>query len=139
MATVDDKIKRLGLSPLENEGGYFRFVHLFGEGSGCIYYLITKDSFSSLHKLKKDEVWFFLEGGKCEQLTLSEGGSIKIKPLDQNNRTTLVKENEWQATRLVEGEYALFTTIMSPHYENDDYIMPSDILIRSYPELKEWL
>ena len=129
MATVDDKIKRLGLSLLENEGGYFRFVHLFGEGSGCIYYLITKDSFSSLHKLKKDEV----------QLTLSEGGSIKIKPLDQNNRTTLVKENEWQATRLIEGEYALFTTIMSPHYENDDYIMPSDILIRSYPELKEWL
>ena len=139
MAKVDDRIKQLSLSPLPVEGGFFRFIHLFGDSSGAIYYLVTKDSFSSLHKLAKDEVWFFLEGGKCEQLTLTEGGSIKIKPLDENNRTTLVKAEEWQATRLVEGEYALFSTVMSPHYEAEDFSSPSDELLEQYPLLKEWL
>lgn len=121
------------------EGGFFRFIHLFGDSSGAIYYLVTKDSFSSLHKLSKDEVWFFLEGGKCEQLTLTDGGNIKIKPLDENNRTTLVKAEEWQATRLVDGDYALFTTIMSPHYEPDDFSSPSEGLLERYPALREWL
>lgn len=40
-----DIINRLKLTPLDGEGGYFRFLHEFGEGSGSIYYLVTDDSF----------------------------------------------------------------------------------------------
>ena len=32
-------IKKLCLSPLQGEGGYFRFVQEFGEKSGYIYFL----------------------------------------------------------------------------------------------------
>ena len=55
-----DIINRLKLTPLDGEGGYFRFLHEFGEGSGSIYYLVTDDSFSHLHALSSDELWFFL-------------------------------------------------------------------------------
>lgn len=139
MAKIDDRIKALGLKPLPVEGGYYRFLHLFGDGAGAIYYLVTPEEGSSLHKLAKDEIWFFLEGGKCEQLTFAESGAVKIKPLDEDNRTTFVKAEEWQATRLIEGEYALFATIMSPHYEDDDFSLPDKNLLERYPDLKEWI
>ena len=50
----------------------------------------------------------------------------------------LVKKGEWQATRLIEGEYALFCTIMSPHYEDKLYHAPERRLLELCPELKEY-
>ena len=138
MAKVQDRIRELSLMPLEGEGGYFRFLHLFGDSAGCIYYLITPSDFSSLHMLDGDEVWFFLEGRKAEQITYSEGGSIKKRILDSKNRNCLVKKGDWQATRLIEGEYALFCTIMSPHYEDKLYHAPERRLLELCPELKEY-
>ena len=38
-------IENLDLSPLNGEGGFFRFLHEFGEHSGSIYYLVTDKSF----------------------------------------------------------------------------------------------
>lgn len=138
MAKVQDRIRELGLKPLEGEGGYFRFLHLFGDGAGCIYYLITPSDFSSLHMLDNDELWFFLEGGKAEQITYSEGGSVKKRILDEKNRNSLVKKGDWQATRLIEGEYALFSTVMSPHYEQSQYHEPTRKILDKCPELKEY-
>ena len=48
-------IENLDLSPLNGEGGFFRFLHEFGEHSGSIYYLVTDKSFSHLHALTDDE------------------------------------------------------------------------------------
>lgn len=138
MAKLQDRIRDLSLVPLEGEGGYYRFLHLFGDGAGCIYYLITASDFSSLHKLDGDEVWFFLEGGRAEQITYTEGGSVKRRILDEDHRNSLVKRGDWQATRLIEGEYALFCTTMSPHYEDSMYHAPSSSLLDRMPELKEY-
>ncbi len=136
---VEDRIRELGLKPLKGEGGYFRFLHLFGNEAGAIYYLVTNTSFSSLHMLDNDEVWFFLEGGKCQQITLSDGGTVKKRVLDNDNRTSLIKAGEWQATKLIEGDYALFATIMSPHYKEENYFSPTEELLAKYPELEEYL
>ena len=138
MAKVQDRIKELNLMPLEGEGGYFRFLHLFGDEAGCIYYLITADEFSSLHMLDEDEIWFFLEGGEAEQITYTEGGSVQKRILDENNRNSLVKKGEWQSTKLIEGEYALFSTVMSPHYEDCMYHAPTRELLEKCPELVEY-
>lgn len=138
MAKVQDRIRDLNLMLLEGEGGFFRFLHLFGNEAGCIYYLITKDEFSSLHMLDGDEAWFFLEGGKAEQITYAEGGAIKREILDENNRNTLVKKGEWQSTKLIEGEYALFSTVMSPHYEQSMYHSPTKELLEKCPELADY-
>lgn len=139
MARVQDRIKELGLEPLEGEGGFFRFLHLYGDGAGSIYYLITPSSFSSLHMLDNDELWLFLEGGKAEQVVYREGSEIERRILDKDNRDSLVRRGEWQATRLLEGEYALFVTAMSPRYSDDGYHSPEACLIETKPELKEYL
>jgi len=139
MARVDELIRRLSLKPLAKEGGFFRFLHLFGNEAGAIYYLITKDSFSSLHLLSSDEVWFFLEGGRCEQVTLVDGGSLKRRIIDCDNRTSMIKAGEWQATKLIDGDYALFSTVKSPHYVDSDYNEPTEKLLDKYPDLREYL
>ncbi|MGN0906794.1 MAG: cupin domain-containing protein, partial [Bullifex sp.] len=91
MAALSDIIKRYDLSPLPGEGGYFRFIDTFGENSGCIYYLITPDTFSSLHKLTDDEMWFFLEGGEAEQLIIHPDGREEVRTLSSVSRSSLVK------------------------------------------------
>ena len=114
MAAVSDIITRHDLSPLPGEGGYFRFIDTFGENSGCIYYLITRDTFSSLHRLTDDEMWFFLEGGEAEQLIIHPDGREEVRKLSASCRSSLVKAECWQGTKLRSGEYALFSTVMSP-------------------------
>lgn len=116
----NDLITSLGLQSLEPEGGYFRFVDTFGQNSGCIYYLITDESFSHLHSLTQDEIWFFLEGDSAVQTTVSPDGTVSQTVLDADNRISIVRKDHFQATRIKRKEkgYSLFSTVMSPHYED---------------------
>lgn len=120
---VDGMIEKYGLSPLPGEGGYFRFISAFGENSGCIYYLVTSESHSRAHMLDNDEVWFFLEGSDAVQLVCDpETGGVERRILNRNNRFSLVKRNLIQTTFLSgKGDYALFSTVMSPRYRQEDY------------------
>lgn len=121
-------IEALNLFPLLGEGGFFRFLHNFGENSGSIYYLVTPESFSHLHSLTDDELWFFLEGDEAEQIIIDEEGRVEKRILNENNRDSLVKKNNFQATRIknVKLGYSLFSTIMSPHYTDDMYTSGKD-------------
>ena len=138
MASISEIIKKYNLSSLPGEGGFFRFISEFGN-AGCIYYLITKDSFSSMHKLSDDEMWFFLEGGEAEQLIIDSNGKEEIRVLNQDNRDSLVKGGSWQGTRLLDGEYALFSTVMSPKYCDEMYLSANDDLFISHPKAKEFI
>ena len=116
-------IKRLNMQILPQEGGYFAFIDKFGDGAGTIYYLIKEDSFSHLHILSADEVWYFLEGDELEQLLIDENNNISLAKLDINNRVSIIKKNIFQATyikRVQEG-YALVCTTMSPAYKDEMY------------------
>lgn len=139
MAAVSDIIKRYDLSPLPGEGGYFRFIDTFGENAGCIYYLITADTFSSLHRLSDDELWFFLEGGNAEQFIIHPDGREEVRTLSEEMRHSLVKAGCYQGTKLVSGTYALFSTVMSPRYSDDMYSSPDDALLEAHPGAKEYL
>ena len=138
MATVSEIILKYNLSPLPGEGGFFRFINEFGT-AGCIYYLITPSSMSSIHKLTDDEMWFFLEGGKAEQLVIFPDGREELRILDSTNRASLVKGKCYQGTKLVDGEYALFSTIMSPKYNDDMYSSADELLFTHHPIAKEFL
>ena len=133
-------IKKLCLSPLQGEGGYFRFVQEFGEKSGYIYYLVTEDTFSHLHLLDTDELWFFLEGDEAEQTIVDEKGSIERRVLDSDHRDSLVSKNTYQATRIKKRVlgYTLFSTIMSPRYRDDMYKSgKDDERVNNIKELKD--
>lgn len=137
---IKELVEKYSLTLLKGEGGYFRFISTFGNNSGMIFYLITKDSFSSLHKLTDDEVWFFLEGDDSDQLIIDENEKEEILPLDKDNRVSLVKKNTYQATRLKKGgSYAFFSTIMSPKYQDDMYKLVDAEMLERKPYLREWV
>ena len=138
---VNELIRKWKLVPLAGEGGYFRFITEFSSlNAGSIFYLVTKDSFSSLHRLEEDELWFFLEGGSSVQLVFDENtGKSETRILSAQSRVSLVKKGLWQATKLEEGEYALFSTVMCPHYENWMYSSPDEALLKRFPHLREYI
>lgn len=92
-----------------------------------------------MHKLTDDELWFFLEGGTSEQLIIDSNGKEEIRVLNQDNRDSLVKGGSFQGTRLLDGEYALFSTVMSPKYSDDMYSSPNEEFLLSHPKAKEFL
>ena len=136
---VSELIRKWKLVPLEGEGGYFRFITEFSSlNAGSIFYLVTKDSFSSLHRLEEDELWFFLEGGRAQQIIYDEDRGEKHELiLSEDCRHSLVRAGLWQATRLVSGEYALFSTVMCPRFSSSMYFAPHDGLLQAEPSLKE--
>lgn len=136
---ADELIKTYDLLPLEGEGGYFTYLNTFGSNAGCILYLITENSYSSLHRLTEDEMWFFLEGDPCSQLVIDDVRSEK-RILSSDSRCSLVKGGSVQATRLIPGgSYALFSTVMSPRYRDEIFSVPDDEFIALYPECREFL
>ena len=82
MNEIEGIIKKLNLKPLPDEGGYFRETYrskisapvrfkndkeAVSRNLGtAIYYLVTPDSFSALHKVKSDEMFHFYAGDPVE-------------------------------------------------------------------------
>ena len=133
--TADMLIDRLGLEPLPGEGGYFRetyrAVDRVGEKSWstAIYYLITPEQFSTLHRLPTDEVWHFYTGDPVVQLRLTEeDGQVQEFVLGQDLYSrptqflqTMVPAGIWQGTRLAPGgKYALLGATMAPGFDFED-------------------
>ncbi len=137
---LDNIIKTYFLSPLEGEGGYFSFIDTFSSlNSGSIFYLATRESFSSLHKLSEDELWFFLEGSPAEQILFDEkSGKTEKRILDEEHRASIVKAGIWQATRPL-GAFSFFSTVMSPRYDDSMYTSASPELLDKHPFLKEYV
>jgi uncharacterized protein len=86
MNEVESLIARLRLAPLPGEGGWFRQTWVSPvrradgrpEGS-AIYYLMTADGFSALHRLRSAEVWHFYAGAPVEMLLLDSADADKGK------------------------------------------------------------
>jgi hypothetical protein len=147
--SLEDLIRRLHLEPLEGEGGYFvvdKELNVSKEFSH-IYYLISADSFSHLHKLSSTEIWTCVAGDLSEQLLITEKGEYTIKNLS-NDRidasiSSVVEANVWQGTRLIKGgTWALFSITVIPPYKDETYTEATDILLEKYPNcpiLKEFL
>ena len=156
-----DKIKSLlNLKPHPEEGGFFketyRSPHTLSKGmlpdeyekkrslATAIYYLLTPDTFSALHRLPADELFHFYLGDPVEMLQLLPDGSGKTITLgpDITNGMQLqglVRKGVWQGSRLCAGgRFALLGTTMSPGFESDDY-EPGERkkLIADYPQFED--
>ncbi|MFW5705427.1 MAG: cupin domain-containing protein [Bacteroidota bacterium] len=153
-------IEMLGLEPLPEEGGFYRetfrsdlqlsrecLPQVYTDSRSaytCIYYLVTPESFSALHRLPADEIWHFYLGDPLEQLQLFPGGRGKIILLGQdleNNEhpQVCVPAGVWQGTRLKDGgRYALVGTTMAPGFEFADFeaAEEQDILL-TYSAMKD--
>ncbi|WP_316899220.1 cupin domain-containing protein [Pseudodesulfovibrio indicus] len=160
MTTAREIIDHLGLTPHPEEGGWFLETHraneslardvLPGRYAGprafgtAIYYLLTPDTYSHLHRLASDEIFHFYAGGPCEMLhlypdgrgeTVLFGGDLLAGQRPQ----VVVPKHVWQGMRLLPGaEFALMGCTVAPGFEYADYLHGDRAqLTADYPEFRE--
>jgi uncharacterized protein len=143
MVTVETLRALLGLEPHPVEGGFFVETYRSAEQlppgalpsryggtravATAIYYLLTPDTFSALHRLASDELFHFYLGDPVEMLQLFPDGShrvVAIGPdLEAGQRPqVLVPHGVWQGARLrAGGRFALLGTTVAPGFDYTDY------------------
>jgi predicted cupin superfamily sugar epimerase len=142
--TADQLIAALDLEPLPVEGGYYRETyrsdlllaaaalgpHDAAARSACtaIYYLLTPETFSALHRLLADEVYHFYLGDPVELLLLDpqsgRGSVVTLGPDVQAGQApqAVAPRGVWQGSALAPGgRVALLGTTMAPGFEFTDY------------------
>lgn len=149
-------VRALGLEPLPREGGYFTETYASGEKlpasalparyagarpfGTAIYYLLTPETSSAIHRLKSDEVWHFYAGDPVTMLQLLEDGSSQSVTLGcRLDRGELpqcvVPHGVWQGACLADGgRFALMGTTMAPGYDEADFELGDrGALLARYP------
>ena len=149
----------LKLKPHPSEGGFFAETYRSKEDvkedflplryktdhsfATAIYYLITSDSFSAMHKLITDEIFHFYLGDPVEMLLLYPHGESKIITLGADlaagqRPQVMVPRGVWQGACLTGGEFALLGTTMSPGFDMADFeIGERGFLLEQYPAQSE--
>ncbi|GAB4549865.1 MAG: cupin domain-containing protein [Phycisphaerales bacterium] len=139
-----ESIKRLlELHTLPHEGGWFHETYraqvVIPAGSlpdayptdrnagTAIYYLLTPDDVSAMHRLPSDEVFHFYMGDPVQQLRLYDDGRTETVILGtdllsgQRPQATVLG-NAWQGARLLDGgRFALLGCTVSPGFDFEDY------------------
>ncbi len=150
MIGAHDVIKLLGLKPLKREGGYYRETYRSSVKLGkrslatAIFYLLTPEVCSNLHRLNSDEIYHFYLGDPIELLMLFPDTSSRIVRMGSNileghQLQFIVPAGTWQGAYLVGGgRWALLGTTMAPGFDWDDYEQGSRAwLVSIYPERRQ--
>ena len=141
--TPDELKALLNLIPLPLEGGYYSETYRAsgripqnalpavygGPRSFCtaIYFLLTPDTFSAMHRLPSDEVFHFYLGDPVEMFQIPPNGVAKTEILGPDLRSNqapqlVIPGGVWQGARLAQGgEWALLGTTVAPGFEFADY------------------
>lgn len=145
MPTARQIIDALGLQPHPIEGGFYRETYRsagsipnaalppdYRTDSGrsfgtAIYYLLTAETFSEMHRLPTEEVFHLYLGGPARMLQLfpdGDGREVVIGPdvLAGQQPQVIVPPGIWQGTRLEPGvEFVLMGATMAPGFDYADY------------------
>jgi predicted cupin superfamily sugar epimerase len=158
--TADEVKQLLQLQPLAIEGGFFRETYrsrwnvaaeylpdgIRGPRSigTAIYYMITPETFSALHRLPGSEIFHFYLGDPAIMLKLLPDGSSRTITLGSDlaggqQPQVVVRGGVWQGCKLASGgKFALMGTTMSPGFDYADYETGvRDGLIAQYPGAAE--
>ena len=158
--TADEVKQLLQLQPLAIEGGFFRETYrsrwnvsaeylpdgIRGPRSigTAIYYMITPERFSALHRLPGSEIFHFYLGDPAIMLQLLPDGSSRTITLGSDlaggqQPQVVVRGGVWQGCKLASGgKFALMGTTMSPGFDYADYETGvRDGLIAQYPGAAE--
>lgn len=148
MHEAEKIIAALGLQPLAGEGGFYRRTWTGPTPPGgerpvgtAIYYLITREGFSALHRLAQDEVWHFYAGDPV-RLVMLQSGAVEVVSLGpdflagQQPQCT-VPAGVWQGARLADeaGQgWALLGCTLAPGWSERDFTLGERAtLLREFP------
>jgi hypothetical protein len=160
MISPEQIIQLFQLQPHPKEGGFFRETYRSEEqiapqalparyqGPRChgtaIYYLLTPNTFSALHRLASDEIFHFYLGDPVRMLQLHPQGRAETLILGQDvvagqQLQVLAPRNVWQGSHLLDGgRFALLGCTVAPGFEYQDYEHGvREQLVRDYPSQEE--
>ena len=160
MITAEQIISLLGLKPHPEEGGYYAETYRSRETlprnlwperytgprsfATAIYYLLTPDTFSAMHRLQSDELFHFYLGDPVIMLQLRQDGSGEILTLGTDllkgmRPQVVVPRGVWQGAGLLPGgRFALLGTTVAPGFEFADYETGQrDLLMNAYPQFRD--
>jgi len=140
---AEELIRLLNLQPHPREGGWFRETYRADEqiapaalppryrgaraAGTAIYYLLTPNTFSALHRLASDEIFHFYLGGPVRMLQLFPDGQGKMLVLGPDlaagqNPLVVVPRGVWQGSFLEPGgSFALLGCTVAPGFDYADY------------------
>ena len=148
--TAQQLIDLLHLQP-HPEGGWFAFRETSGRAlpvealpgfSGSrdtcsyIYYLLRRGEISRWHQLKATEVWTWHQGGSLE-MTLggtrtspTAGKTLALGPRLESGEQfqILAPPDQWQTTRVVDGDFVLVSCVVCPAFDDADCLLPPEPL-----------
>lgn len=163
--TAADVIRILDLAPLPVEGGFYRETYT-GELqlpanvlppeivshrsiSSAIYYFLTADSKSRLHRLVTDEIWHFYQGDPVDLFVFQSDydyAKVELGPhiLQGQVVQAVVPAKSWFGASLqAGGEWALMACSLAPAYSKEDFSLPDaaefDALMARFPSQQEIL
>lgn len=159
MTKAQDWIDRLDLSP-HPEGGYFRETYrspltitwpIAGDEppgtrslATSIYFLLTSDNFSALHRLRSDEIWFHHAGHPLTIHVIEPDGTYKplrlgFVPDGSTQPQALVPAGCWFGSTVDEpGGFALVGCVVAPGFDFADFEMGArETMLKDYPQHAE--
>jgi len=146
--TAGDVIRHFDLRPLPVEGGYYRVtytgdlrlpasvlpasIRAARPAKSVIYYLLTADTQSRLHRLETDEMWHFYMGDWVDLYvfgTEDDYANIQLGHdlLEGQTVQAVVPAHSWFGARLQSGgRWALMACSLAPAYSDEDFSLPDD-------------
>ncbi len=152
MQEIHSIIDALDLQP-HPEGGFYKEVHRSatvvcdakGSGNKCaltsIYYLLSGKDFSSWHRIKSDETWYFHLG--CDVLIyfFDENKllqTIQLGLASKKLQATILANTWFAAKPLSENSYCLVSCAVAPGFEFDDFeIAKREVLLDEFASSRE--
>ena len=141
------------------EGGWFREVYRSNETiphrslptrftgdrpfSTAIYFLLEETEVYLLHRIQKDEVWHFYDGGRLTIHTFNTEGSYSKETLgrcvDNGNRLMfIVQAGTLFGVTVEASDYVLAGCTVAPGFDFKDFEMPQRReLLKQYPRHHE--
>jgi hypothetical protein len=159
MSPTQKIVTKLNLTP-HPEGGYFKETYRstgeIGEDSlghhykgkrnfsTCIYFLLTSDKFSALHRIQQDEIWHFYDGSPIRLHIISESGVHTTHIIGRNFDKGevpqfVVPSGCWFGGEVVDQDaYSLIGCTVSPGFDFKDFeLIPRKELIAQFPNQEE--
>jgi predicted cupin superfamily sugar epimerase len=162
MLTAERIIKLYNMKPLPGEGGYYVETYRSGEmvakeslperydsdrpHGTAIFYLLTPDTHSNIHRLKSDEIYHFYLGDPIQLVLIHPNGTTKVLFLGHDIQAgqfvqAFVPAGMWQGAYLLEGgEFALMGTTVTPGFDfSDTELGVRSELLKQYPQHRDFI